>query len=228
MGPLTPQEFYREHVKPLYNIQDKVRDPLNTSQRPCNLLSFTTICSLSLWLAVGIWSVCMKTLYPQVCLVNDPRPQNPYGKLYSVEFLGNMVGGRSTLYNNQPIQLLKKAAAESIKDGEVGGARLNMQVTTLMHVCMCELHKSQHGHCLSLRPCGLVVMSENISTASWALMTWMCEYDSNTMSEWFDIAGIIWILQDVSSWFSKWLKSSKYLQLLWILSAAHLVGIRID
>lgn len=57
--------------------------------------------------------------YPQVCLVNDPRPQNPYGKLYSVEFLGNMVGGRSTLYNNQPIQLLKKAAAESIKDGEV-------------------------------------------------------------------------------------------------------------
>uniref|UniRef100_A0A3Q2NN65 Bleomycin hydrolase n=1 Tax=Fundulus heteroclitus TaxID=8078 RepID=A0A3Q2NN65_FUNHE len=76
MGPLTPQEFYREHVKPLYNIQDKV------------------------------------------CLVNDPRPQNPYGKLYSVEFLGNMVGGRSTLYNNQPIQLLKKAAADSIKDGE--------------------------------------------------------------------------------------------------------------
>uniref|UniRef100_A0A8C6TBI5 Bleomycin hydrolase n=1 Tax=Neogobius melanostomus TaxID=47308 RepID=A0A8C6TBI5_9GOBI len=76
MGPLTPQDFYKEHVKPLYNIQDKI------------------------------------------CLVNDPRPQNPYGKLYSVEFLGNMVSGRSTLYNNQPIQLLKKAAADSIKDGE--------------------------------------------------------------------------------------------------------------
>lgn len=51
--------------------------------------------------------------------MNDPRPQNPYGKLYSVEFLGNMVGGRRTLYNNQPIQLLKRAAAESIKEGEV-------------------------------------------------------------------------------------------------------------
>lgn len=61
--------------------------------------------------------------YPQVCLVNDPRPQNPYGKLYTVEFLGNMVGGRSILYNNQPIQLLKKAAAESIKEGEVGWSR---------------------------------------------------------------------------------------------------------
>uniref|UniRef100_A0A8C6M383 Bleomycin hydrolase n=1 Tax=Nothobranchius furzeri TaxID=105023 RepID=A0A8C6M383_NOTFU len=76
MGPLTPRQFYREHVKPLYNMQDKV------------------------------------------CLVNDPRPQNPYGKLYSVEFLGNMVDGNSTLYNNQPIQLLKKAAADSIKEGE--------------------------------------------------------------------------------------------------------------
>lgn len=55
----------------------------------------------------------------QICLVNDPRPQNPYGKLYSVEFLGNMVGGRRTLYNNQSIELLKKAAADSIKSGEV-------------------------------------------------------------------------------------------------------------
>ena len=55
----------------------------------------------------------------KICLVNDPRPQNPYGKLYSVEFLGNMVGGHNTLYNNQPIQLLKKTAAESIKEGEV-------------------------------------------------------------------------------------------------------------
>ncbi|XP_023665373.1 bleomycin hydrolase [Paramormyrops kingsleyae] len=76
IGPLTPQEFYREHVKPVYNIQDKV------------------------------------------CLVNDPRPTSPYSKMYTVEFLGNMVGGRKTLYNNQSIQLLKDAAAESIKAGE--------------------------------------------------------------------------------------------------------------
>lgn len=61
-------------------------------------------------------------LFHQICLVNDPRPQNPYGKLYTVEFLGNMVGARCTLYNNQPIQLLKNVAAESIKKGEVGGS----------------------------------------------------------------------------------------------------------
>ncbi|KAG2459386.1 BLMH hydrolase, partial [Polypterus senegalus] len=76
IGPLTPLEFYREHVKPLYNVEDKI------------------------------------------CLVNDPRPQNPYGKLYCVEYLGNMVGGRKTLYNNQPIEKLKKVAADSIKEGE--------------------------------------------------------------------------------------------------------------
>ena len=50
----------------------------------------------------------------KICLVSDPRPQNPYGKLYSVEFLGNVVGGKRTVYNNQPIEALMKATAESI------------------------------------------------------------------------------------------------------------------
>ncbi|XP_066455685.1 bleomycin hydrolase [Eleutherodactylus coqui] len=76
IGPLTPQEFYKEHVKPIYNVEDKI------------------------------------------CLVNDPRPQNPFGKLYTVQYLGNMTEGRKTLYNNQSIEVLKKLAAASIKDGE--------------------------------------------------------------------------------------------------------------
>lgn len=52
--------------------------------------------------------------------MNDPRPQHKYNKLYTVEYLSNMVGGRKTLYNNQPIDFLKKMVAASIKDGEVG------------------------------------------------------------------------------------------------------------
>lgn len=109
LGPLTPQEFYREHVKPLYNIEDKVCYPLHVYRSP--------------WKAdPSGGSIPKIPLFHQVCLVNDPRPQNPYGKLYTVEFLGNMVGARCTLYNNQPIQLLKDAAAASIKEGEVGGA----------------------------------------------------------------------------------------------------------
>jgi aminopeptidase C len=54
----------------------------------------------------------------QVCLVTDPRPSNPYGHLYTVDCLGNMVGGRTTIYNNQPVELLAKVAADSIKANE--------------------------------------------------------------------------------------------------------------
>ncbi|XP_067864353.1 bleomycin hydrolase [Heptranchias perlo] len=76
IGPLTPLQFYTEHVKPLFNMEDKV------------------------------------------CLVNDPRSFNPYGKLYTVDFLNNMLNARKILYINQPIEVLKHMAAASIKDGE--------------------------------------------------------------------------------------------------------------
>lgn len=52
--------------------------------------------------------------------MNDPRPQHKYNRVYTVDYLSNMVGGRKTLYNNQPIDFLKKMVAASIKDGEVG------------------------------------------------------------------------------------------------------------
>lgn len=51
-------------------------------------------------------------------MTNDPRPGNPFHKAYTVEFLGNMVGGRATLYNNQPIETLMEAVVKSIKAGE--------------------------------------------------------------------------------------------------------------
>lgn len=50
----------------------------------------------------------------KICLVNDPRSSNPYGQLYTVEYLGNIIGGKKTRYNNQPIQVLKKAVYDSI------------------------------------------------------------------------------------------------------------------
>ena len=49
--------------------------------------------------------------------MNDPR--NPYSKLLTVEYLSNMVNGRLVLYNNQPVEVLKKLAAASLKDNEV-------------------------------------------------------------------------------------------------------------
>ncbi|XP_065172923.1 bleomycin hydrolase [Atheta coriaria] len=76
VGPITPREFYETHIKPVFNIEDKV------------------------------------------CLVTDPRPTNPFGNVYTVDCLGNMVGGRRCIYNNQPAELLLELTAKSIKDGE--------------------------------------------------------------------------------------------------------------
>lgn len=73
IGQITPLEFYVKHVKPYFNVDDKV------------------------------------------CLVTDPRPTNPYGRAYTVDYLGNVVDGRPVIYNNQPVELLMKLAAESIK-----------------------------------------------------------------------------------------------------------------
>ncbi|EDO47525.1 predicted protein [Nematostella vectensis] len=71
---ITPLQFYTEHVKPLYNIKDKV------------------------------------------CFVNDPR--NPYDKMYTVEYLGNVTNGGLVRYNNQPIEVLKYLAAASLRANE--------------------------------------------------------------------------------------------------------------
>jgi len=73
---VTPQEFYNEHVKPVFDAAEKV------------------------------------------CLVTDPRPSNPTGKPYTVDCLGNVVDGRPTVYNNQPVETLVEIAAKSIKAGE--------------------------------------------------------------------------------------------------------------
>lgn len=54
----------------------------------------------------------------QVCLVNDPRPSSFYDQTYTVDCLGNVVGGRPVLYNNQPVEKLLQLVAESLKAGE--------------------------------------------------------------------------------------------------------------
>jgi len=48
--------------------------------------------------------------------VSDPRPDNPVDRAYTVDFLGNVVGGRTTVYQNQTIDTLMTLAAKSIVD----------------------------------------------------------------------------------------------------------------
>ncbi len=50
-----------------------------------------------------------------VCLVHDPR--NPYGKTYTVDFLGNVVDGAQVKYLNVEIGLMKSIAQKTLEDG---------------------------------------------------------------------------------------------------------------
>ena len=54
-----------------------------------------------------------------VCLINAPTEDKPYQKVYTVQFLGNVVGGQIVRYLNVDINTLKQAAVEMIKDGNV-------------------------------------------------------------------------------------------------------------
>jgi bleomycin hydrolase len=53
-----------------------------------------------------------------VCLVNDPRPSSPVGRTFTVEYLGNVIGGPPVSYLNVDMQLIKDIAAATIQGGE--------------------------------------------------------------------------------------------------------------
>lgn len=53
-----------------------------------------------------------------VCLVNDPRASSPYGRTFTVEYLGNVVGGAIVKYLNIEIDLMKAIAQRVIVEGE--------------------------------------------------------------------------------------------------------------
>ncbi|MGH9043262.1 MAG: aminopeptidase C [Acidimicrobiales bacterium] len=53
-----------------------------------------------------------------VCLVDDPRSSSPRGRTFTVDFLGNIVGGERVLYLNVEPHLLKAIALTALQDGE--------------------------------------------------------------------------------------------------------------
>ena len=52
-----------------------------------------------------------------VCLINCPTADKPFNRLYTVEYLGNVVGGRIVRYLNVEIAAFKKAAMDMIVAG---------------------------------------------------------------------------------------------------------------
>jgi len=53
-----------------------------------------------------------------VCLVHDPRPTSPVNRTFTVQHLGNVVGGGEVLYLNVDIGAMKELAMRSIVRGE--------------------------------------------------------------------------------------------------------------
>jgi bleomycin hydrolase len=53
-----------------------------------------------------------------VCLVNDPRPSSPIEATFTVEYLGNVVGGPPVIYLNVGMQVIKDIAAAALQGGE--------------------------------------------------------------------------------------------------------------
>lgn len=49
-----------------------------------------------------------------VCLVHDPRGSSPYGRTFTVEHLGNVVGAAPVVYLNVEVDVLKRLAMEAI------------------------------------------------------------------------------------------------------------------
>ena len=57
-------------------------------------------------------------LTDKVCLINCPMSNKEMNEHYTVDFLGNVVGGQIISYANVEIDIMKRAAAKSIKEGE--------------------------------------------------------------------------------------------------------------
>ncbi|MBE5766442.1 MAG: aminopeptidase [Clostridiales bacterium] len=59
-----------------------------------------------------------RALEDYVSIINAPTADKPYGKTYTVQYLGNIVGGRQVKYLNLPSEDLKKLAIAQMQDGE--------------------------------------------------------------------------------------------------------------
>ena len=53
-----------------------------------------------------------------VCLINCPMSDKKYNKVYTVEYLGNVIEGNPIRYLNVEIDILKRATIESIKNND--------------------------------------------------------------------------------------------------------------
>ncbi|SET53314.1 bleomycin hydrolase [Salinibacillus kushneri] len=64
------------------------------------------------------WKYVGLDLRYYVSVINAPTQDKPYGKTYTVQFLGNVAGGKPIKYLNVDMAILKDLAIQQIKDNE--------------------------------------------------------------------------------------------------------------
>lgn len=53
-----------------------------------------------------------------ISLIHSPTPDKPYGKMFTIDFLGNIIEGKPVLYLNAPVDELKRCTLSQLKEGE--------------------------------------------------------------------------------------------------------------
>lgn len=53
-----------------------------------------------------------------VCIVHDPRASSPVGHTFTVQYLGNIVGGEQVKYLNVDVALMKRITQQTLESGE--------------------------------------------------------------------------------------------------------------
>jgi bleomycin hydrolase len=61
---------------------------------------------------------CADAVEDKICLIHCPQPSKEFHQLYTIQYLGNVLGGRKIRYLNVEIELLKQTAIAMIKKGE--------------------------------------------------------------------------------------------------------------
>ncbi len=59
------------------------------------------------------------TIDEYVSLINSPTPDKPYYQTYTIDYLGNVVGGNDILHLNLPIERFKELALKQLSNNEV-------------------------------------------------------------------------------------------------------------
>ena len=108
-GELTPQEFAQRYiVRPINEATENAKEGKNGEAGSAAVPNPKS--KIQNWQPLN--------LDDYVCLVHDPRPTSPVNRTFTVEYLGNVVGGQRVIYLNVDINVMKDIAMKTLMDGE--------------------------------------------------------------------------------------------------------------